>query len=106
MLAIENPPASLSEGGFSDIRAVPAPTIRLVSKPGSRSDHMVRLSKSFAIDIVHPPTQCVKTQGCAAMGVHLSWQNRPEKSRQLSLSVKPRSRFDLRLRNAGAFSIK
>ena len=43
---IENPPASMvADGGPSDIRAVPAPTIRLVSKPGSRSDHTVSLSE-------------------------------------------------------------
>lgn len=43
---IENPPASMvADGGSSDIRAVPAPTIRLVSKPGSRSDHTVSLSE-------------------------------------------------------------
>lgn len=43
---IENPPASMvADGGPSDIRAVPAPTIRLVSKPGSRSDHIVSLSE-------------------------------------------------------------
>lgn len=43
---IENPPASMiADGGSSDIRAVPAPTIRLVSKPGSRSDHTVSLTE-------------------------------------------------------------
>lgn len=42
---IENPSASkFADGGFSDIRAVPVPTIRLVSKPGSRSDHAVSLA--------------------------------------------------------------
>lgn len=43
---IENPTASMiADDGFSDIRAVPAPTIRLVSKPGSRSDHIVSLTE-------------------------------------------------------------
>ena len=46
---IENPPASkIADGGPSDIRAVPAPTIRLVSKPGSRSDQTISLSELAA----------------------------------------------------------
>lgn len=45
---IEDPLVSkFADGGSSDIRAVPAPIIRLVSKPGSRSDHDVSLAGLF-----------------------------------------------------------
>ena len=42
---IENPLENLSDSGPSDIRAVPAPIIRLSAGPGSRSDRTVTLSQ-------------------------------------------------------------
>ena len=40
---IENPPMN-TDGGFSDIRGVTAPTIRLVGRPVASSDHTISLS--------------------------------------------------------------